>query len=769
MAEEWMKEEIQQIESNNTHYTSIHWGFQPFQTPDKKHFLKSMKLLSHKNIILNEVHLCRLSMDGERWKGLFHMLKSSKSVSVLRVVKMEMDWNGLCEVMKGNGCLLSKVHLIGTAAGEKEAGMIAKVITSNSTLTDLSLEGNQLGTEGISSIAKALKGNHSLLALNLEKNKLTDKALHILTDALLTNKTLLSLSLKENPITDVGGMDIVRLLDGNVELREVELLYTEVSAGVRSVVEERCQYRKRDLNANYKSYQSLRANLADEVRKSAEKDEEIQQLQKKLQEVNQNNTQQLKFIQDQNMTLGELRSNNSRLKDQLEKENIQMDILRKSWDITRCQMETMINVAKKSLQMEATLQAEHQQSLAEDRVQEEILKLALVGKKREMEAVMGQLQSMEYQTVSQEHFYEVKRKLEKEKVEIIRDRETIEERLEEMKIKIEAEETRMKQDNEMQEQAEKVVKSLQDSLYSLSNREKEYEIKLKAAQQAKQAMEKERHEAKEKAELLAKQLEILKQRGVTQQEHTFQQTLTDIQNLLKKHQQPGPRVFISYSTGKEGKKMTQEWVGRLAKDLRKVGAKVSFVLDDLQGNVRDTVSLNIAQSNSYIVLCTPQWKARIDSGLTDSIKDCMENNEVDELEAGLSSLCSSQPDNKFSPNNITSWEYVNMWMRVKQRANNNHFVPVLFSGTSATATLPSLQEETLWKALQHTDEEYYNLLMGLSNSTGMLGNILGWKGEEQERYWKEYEAMVGKFRGEMESIRKKMNQEALQTRISVTV
>jgi len=339
-------------------------------------------------------------------------------------------------------------------------------------------------------------------------------------------------------------------------------------------------------------------------------------------------------------------------------------------------------------------------------------------------------------------------------------------------MKIEIQESKMKQELKEYEESQQLVKSLQESHQQLANREKEYENKLKSAQLAKQSLEKAQQEARGKAELLAKQLEIFRQHGFTPQERAFQQTLGDVKQLLKRNQVQPPKCFISYAwenistpDGEASNKLMQQWLERLSKDLQKIGCKVFFDLDNMQGNLRETMKNNIGQSNCFIVICTPQWKQRLELGLTPSIKNCMDNNGVDELEAGLQTLTTNQPDKNFNPINNASFEFVHIWSKVRKQPTSNNLILLHFSGSSGDSILPVLKGDLIRKVTEHTDEEYYEMLVSLSNPVGLISNIFGLKIEGQERCLKEYEVLVKKFQAEMSFIKFAIERVEMQAKL----
>jgi len=135
----------------------------------------------------------------------------------------------------------------------------------------------------------------------------------------------------------------------------------------------------------------------------------------------------------------------------------------------------------------------------------------------------------------------------------------------------------------------------------------------------------------------------------------------------------------------------QKCLDRLTKDLRKLGVRVFFDVDNLQGNLRDSMRRNITQSNCFIVVCTPRWKQRIEAGLTPYLRDCIQHNRAKEVEDGLNSLATNQPVQKFNPTNNASFEFAHIWTQVKRHPTSNNLILLQFSGTFDEAVITEMQ------------------------------------------------------------------------------
>jgi len=138
----------------------------------------------------------------------------------------------------------------------------------------------------------------------------------------------------------------------------------------------------------------------------------------------------------------------------------------------------------------------------------------------------------------------------------------------------------------------------------------------------------------------------------------------------------------------------------------------------------------------------------VEEGLTPFFKECLENDRVADLENGLKTLTTNQRDKNFDPSNA-SFEFIHIWAKVRMQPTSNTLILVHFSGSSAEAILPPLKDDFLHTFSKHADEEYYEMLVKLSDPVGLVPIIFGLKNGGQEAYLKEYEFLVKMFHSEM--------------------
>jgi len=358
-------------------------------------------------------------------------------------------------------------------------------------------------------------------------------------------------------------------------------------------------------------------------------------------------------------------------------------------------------------------------------------------------------------SLSEGKFLERLKRLEKEKEDLMRDKETLRGRYEALMTRIEKEEMEMKQSlQDLEEQQRPLMKSLQDSHYQLENREKEYEHQLKAAQHAKETFHKAQEDGRHKAELLEKQLKIFQQHGLSPEEKAFQDVLEEVRVLQLSHQEVAPKCFISctWESVQADNKPMQFWLGKLSKDLRKVGSRVFFYLDDMARNLRNTMRHNIDNSNCFFILCTPQWNKKIASGLTSTLKEHLENNQAAEMDAGLHTLTTDKPNKDFDPTNHVAYEFVHIWTKVRLHPDSNQLILLHFSGALHDAALPMMKEDSNYQVTEHTDEAYHQLFIH-----DFLTTIF--KLKEGEANFEHYPSLVDAFSTKMTTLKMLLHEE----------
>ncbi len=108
---------------------------------------------------------------------------------------------------------------------DKGANQIARLISANTPISNLSLTGNKvISAQGWAAIAGALKFNRTITTLSLDYNDLGDRGAAQIADTLLVNTTLKSLDLEGNKIGDVGAEKLCDAVRGNSTVEDITLM-----------------------------------------------------------------------------------------------------------------------------------------------------------------------------------------------------------------------------------------------------------------------------------------------------------------------------------------------------------------------------------------------------------------------------------------------------------------------------------------------------------------------------------------------------------------
>ncbi|CAK4072703.1 unnamed protein product [Aphanomyces euteiches] len=121
----------------------------------------------------------------------------------------------------------------------------ARLLSSESSLTSLSLRANGITAAGAVAIADMLKTNTKLLVLNLFRNDIQDDGTAAIAFALPTNSTLLHLSVANNGITSQGALTLVQSLTRyNLREEQVQQL-SEMEPQIQAALEAAKKQKKK--------------------------------------------------------------------------------------------------------------------------------------------------------------------------------------------------------------------------------------------------------------------------------------------------------------------------------------------------------------------------------------------------------------------------------------------------------------------------------------------------------------------------------------------
>lgn len=391
--------------------------------------------------------------------------------------------------------------------------------------------------------------------------------------------------------------------------------------------------------------------------------------------------------------------------------------------------------------------------------------LLIKQKQEQLEGMNKQLQASQLTVLEIENLKARQVKLEEEKNSLIRDKETLIEVTLTLQSQIQV---LQKEKQEQQEQGEKNnIKQLRQLLRQaqrdLEERVKEHQQKLKEMEEAKSNLEKAQKTLAERTKKFNNQLQIFQKYGLPPKVKVFQEFLTYCKRDFKRENLLSPKIFISYAWedsripgGKEANENLQKWLNTLTKNLQKIGASVFFDLDNLSGNLRDSMRNNIEKSNFFILVTTPRWKQRILQGLTPTLKDCIENGRVDDLREGLRKLRENLPGKEeFDPQtNNATYEFIHIWSKIKSERISESLFIVQYSGAWDEAILPIMKGELIRSVVGiHSDFEIHaRFLADTSNPVGIIPCVYRLQDDLQRKTLGQYERNLYFLKMEMDRI-----------------
>ncbi|XP_022804751.1 NLR family CARD domain-containing protein 3-like [Stylophora pistillata] len=109
-----------------------------------------------------------------------------------------------------------------------EVNLLANILFSNRSVTQLNLAANNIGKAGVAALAECLKENRSLRELKLPANDICDDAAAALAECLKNNTSLTELILSHNEIGDDGAAALAECLKENTALKELNLSENDI-------------------------------------------------------------------------------------------------------------------------------------------------------------------------------------------------------------------------------------------------------------------------------------------------------------------------------------------------------------------------------------------------------------------------------------------------------------------------------------------------------------------------------------------------------------
>ncbi|XP_076152194.1 NACHT, LRR and PYD domains-containing protein 12-like isoform X2 [Alosa pseudoharengus] len=202
------------------------------------------KGLSSFNCKIHTLRLAECKLSEKSCGIVAAVLQSPNSLTELDLNHNDLGDSGVQLLSKGlssPNCKLQTLRLAECKLSEKSCGIVAAVLQSPNSLTELDLSHNDLGDSGVQLLSKGLSSpNFKLQTLRFADCKLTDKSCEIVASVLQSPNSLLQLDLSDNDLGDYG----VQLLSKGLSsfnckihtLRLAECKLSEKSCGIVAAV-----------------------------------------------------------------------------------------------------------------------------------------------------------------------------------------------------------------------------------------------------------------------------------------------------------------------------------------------------------------------------------------------------------------------------------------------------------------------------------------------------------------------------------------------------
>ncbi|XP_062394426.1 NACHT, LRR and PYD domains-containing protein 12-like isoform X1 [Sardina pilchardus] len=166
------------------------------------------KGLSSPHCKLQTLRLAGCKLTDKSCKIVTTVLQSPNSLIELDLSKNDLGDSGVQLLSKGLSsphCKLQTLRLADCKLTDKSCELVASVLQSPNSLIELDLSDNELGDSGVQLLSKGLSSPHcKLQTLRLAGNKLTDKSCELVASVLKSPNTLTELDLSNKDLGDSG-------------------------------------------------------------------------------------------------------------------------------------------------------------------------------------------------------------------------------------------------------------------------------------------------------------------------------------------------------------------------------------------------------------------------------------------------------------------------------------------------------------------------------------------------------------------------------------
>ena len=185
----------------------------------------------HHNKVLTELLLGRISLTSSDMQSLAKMLTSNNTLSVMDI---SGNYIGGHYITDWRNISLNKLIMRDCGLGVSGADNIGKMLYHNKSITSVVLASNIIGDEGVEKLVEHLKSNKTIKHLDLWSNNITSNGANHLSKLFSLNHTTVnSIGLGDNPLKDEG-VDLI-LQSITITMEHVGLYDTGMTSSCSSV------------------------------------------------------------------------------------------------------------------------------------------------------------------------------------------------------------------------------------------------------------------------------------------------------------------------------------------------------------------------------------------------------------------------------------------------------------------------------------------------------------------------------------------------------
>jgi len=181
----------------------------------------------------DETETLSLSNSSLSDAALKHVSEVLEKLSVKSIVlsQNKISGSGAADLAKGisQSASLTEINLSNNEIDDAGASALAAVIAGKPALSSLNLNTNKIGTAGVSALADAVSSSdHAFPQINLAENNLDDSSIEALAKIVSSNTTVTHLNLAGNKIGDAGAARLAEVLRGNHNVLYVDLANNQI-------------------------------------------------------------------------------------------------------------------------------------------------------------------------------------------------------------------------------------------------------------------------------------------------------------------------------------------------------------------------------------------------------------------------------------------------------------------------------------------------------------------------------------------------------------